>query len=194
MALALELSRRLGQPQTTPQKPQIQNRLHAEPDRSHPSHYTAPTHRSFSSAPFYNYGGVAGSSEDDEDDEDLQMALACSLSEMEAKQRAAATDYISGAGGRGRAGGKVNGHRGDGDVKTKHLNVAGSAKVDAEEKDEKNVNMAMKGTWEPEFSPDSPTSSNTTPPSQCSEEELEASIRNSDGSVKKKKKCGCAVC
>ncbi|XP_074551789.1 dnaJ homolog subfamily B member 2 isoform X2 [Halichoeres trimaculatus] len=86
MALALELSRREGQPGHTPQRPNIQNR----PADSH----TTSTHRSFSSAPFYNYE-VETDSDDDEDDEDLQMALACSLSEMEAEQRAAVTDIIS---------------------------------------------------------------------------------------------------
>nr|XP_020463370.1 dnaJ homolog subfamily B member 6-like [Monopterus albus] len=91
MALALELSRREGQ---SPSKPGIQNRSPAEVNRSHPSPYSAATHRSFSSAPFYNCGGTVAGSEDDEDDEDLQMALACSLSEMEAQQRAA-TDFIS---------------------------------------------------------------------------------------------------
>lgn len=90
MALALELSKRDGQPRQTPQKPQIQ----AESDRHRQSPYSSTTHRSFSSAPFFNYG-VAPGSEDDEDDEDLQMALACSLSEMEAQQRAAANDFIS---------------------------------------------------------------------------------------------------
>ncbi|XP_070693632.1 dnaJ homolog subfamily B member 2 [Pempheris klunzingeri] len=93
MALALELSRRDGQHRQS-QKPQIQTRSPAESDRSRSSPYAAATHRSFSSAPFYHYG-VAGGSEDDEDDEDLQMALACSLSEIEAQQRAAATDFIS---------------------------------------------------------------------------------------------------
>lgn len=86
MALALELSRREGHPQ----KPQIPNRSPADSDRSHSS----STQRSFSAAPFYNYG-VASDSNDDEDDEDLQMALACSLSEMDAQQRAAVTDIIS---------------------------------------------------------------------------------------------------
>ncbi|KAM9710011.1 dnaJ homolog subfamily B member 2 [Menidia menidia] len=96
MALALELSRREEQPQQSPQKPRIQNRCPAESDRYRPSPYSA-AQRSFSSAPFYHCGvdGVAGGSEDDEEDEDLQMALACSLSEMEAQQRAAATDFIS---------------------------------------------------------------------------------------------------
>ncbi|KAM9347820.1 dnaJ homolog subfamily B member 2 [Symphorus nematophorus] len=88
MALALELSRREGRPGHSPQKPQIQNRSPAE---SRPSQ---ATRRSFSSAPFFNYE-VSTGSEDDEDDEDLQMALACSLSEMEAQQRAAVTDFIS---------------------------------------------------------------------------------------------------
>uniref|UniRef100_UPI0037E719B0 dnaJ homolog subfamily B member 2 n=1 Tax=Semicossyphus pulcher TaxID=241346 RepID=UPI0037E719B0 len=87
MALALELSRREGQPGNSPQKPKIPNRSPAD---SNPG----STHRSFSSAPFYNYGVETGS-DDDEDDEDLQMALACSLSEMEAEQRAAVTDIIT---------------------------------------------------------------------------------------------------
>ncbi|KAM3607104.1 uncharacterized protein V6R79_001784 [Siganus canaliculatus] len=91
MALALELSRREGQSHQSSQKPQIQTR---SPDRPRPSPYSAATQRSFSSAPFYNYGVAAGS-EEDEEDEELQMALACSLSEMEAQQRAAATDFIS---------------------------------------------------------------------------------------------------
>ncbi|XP_037344729.1 dnaJ homolog subfamily B member 2 isoform X2 [Pungitius pungitius] len=91
MALALELSRREGQTRHSPQKPQIQS---GSPQRPQPGPNPAPTHRSLSSAPFYNCG-LAGSVEDDEEDEDLQMALACSLSEMEAQQRAAATDFIS---------------------------------------------------------------------------------------------------
>ncbi|CAJ1079183.1 dnaJ homolog subfamily B member 2 isoform X2 [Xyrichtys novacula] len=87
MALALELSRREGQPGHSPQQPKIQNRSSADT-------HTTSTHRSFSSAPFYNYGAET-ISDDDEDDEELQMALACSLSEMEAEQRAAVTDIIS---------------------------------------------------------------------------------------------------
>ncbi|XP_029967563.1 dnaJ homolog subfamily B member 2 isoform X2 [Salarias fasciatus] len=95
MALAMELSRRGGKSNPSPQKRQkIENRHLAEPDRPQRCHYPAATHRSFSSAPFCNYK-VAGESEEDEDDEDLQMALACSLSEMEAQQRAAAPDFIS---------------------------------------------------------------------------------------------------
>ncbi|XP_035532056.1 dnaJ homolog subfamily B member 2 isoform X2 [Morone saxatilis] len=93
MALAMELSRREGQPHHSPQKPQIQNRSPVESDRPRPSPYSAAT-RSFSSAPSFSYGVAAGS-EDDEEDEDLQMALACSLSEMEAQKIAAANDYIS---------------------------------------------------------------------------------------------------
>ncbi|XP_029980251.1 dnaJ homolog subfamily B member 2 [Sphaeramia orbicularis] len=93
MALALELSRREGRPHVSPQKPRLQQNRSPAESRSSP--FSAATQRSFSSAPFYNYGGTVGGSEDDEDDEELQMALACSLSEMEAQQNAAATDYIS---------------------------------------------------------------------------------------------------
>uniref|UniRef100_H3DG98 DnaJ heat shock protein family (Hsp40) member B2 n=1 Tax=Tetraodon nigroviridis TaxID=99883 RepID=H3DG98_TETNG len=70
MALALELSRRDGQPHQSPQKPHIHSR---SSDTQHPE--------------------VETSSEDDED-EALQMALACSLSEMEAREREALMDTI----------------------------------------------------------------------------------------------------
>ncbi|XP_031155911.1 dnaJ homolog subfamily B member 2 isoform X1 [Sander lucioperca] len=201
MALALELSRREGQPRDSPQKPQIQNRSPAEYDRSRPSPYSAATHRSFSSAPFYNCG-VVGGSEDDEEDEDLQMALACSLSEMEAQQRPAATDFISGAGGGGRAMiDKTGGHKGGRVVKTTHLNVAISKKVVAGETDEEGQfkmgsgpGARRDGTKKPDFSPESSTTASTTPLSQSTEEEFEPAMKNSDGSVKKKKKCGCIMC
>ncbi|XP_073702139.1 dnaJ homolog subfamily B member 2 isoform X1 [Garra rufa] len=85
MALALELSRReqSSQPPRQPQHPLL-----------HPSNNSSPNPalRSYSAAPFYH---CPDASEDDED-EDLQMALAYSLSEMEAQQRA--EDVISGAG------------------------------------------------------------------------------------------------
>uniref|UniRef100_A0A8C3AX87 J domain-containing protein n=1 Tax=Cyclopterus lumpus TaxID=8103 RepID=A0A8C3AX87_CYCLU len=192
MALALELSRRVGQ---SP----------ADSDRSHPSPHSAPTHRSLSAAPFYNYG-VTGSSEDDEEDEDLQMALACSLSEMEAQQRAAATNFISGAGGVGRAmSDKGGGHQGGGVVKTIHCCAANTEKVLARERDEEGqfkmgsgpeAGRAKEGkaTREPDFSPESSTTANTTPLSQSSEEEFEPAVKNNNGSVKKKKKCGCIMC
>ncbi|KAF7649587.1 hypothetical protein LDENG_00139070 [Lucifuga dentata] len=96
MALALELSRREQQPHATPQNPRLQHtRSPADFHRSRFNPYSAATQRSFSSAPFIHYGGTVGGDVDDEDDEDLQMALACSLSEMEAHQRTAATDFIS---------------------------------------------------------------------------------------------------
>ncbi|XP_032384979.1 dnaJ homolog subfamily B member 2 isoform X1 [Etheostoma spectabile] len=205
MALALELSRREGHPRHSTQKPQIQNRSPAEYDRSRPSPYSAATHRSFSSAPFYNCG-VVGGSEDDEEDEDLQMALACSLSEMEAQQRAAATDFISGAGGGGRAMiDKTSGHKGGRVVKTTNLNVAVSKKVVTGERDEEGQfkmgpgpgarwETERNGTREPDFSPESSTTASTTPLSQSTEEEFAPAMKNSDGSVKKKKKCGCTMC
>lgn len=199
MALALELSRREGQPHPSPQKPPIQNRPPGESERSR------STQRSFSSTPFYHYGGVTGSSEDDED-EDLQMALACSLSEIEAQQRAAAPDFISGAGGGVRAMFDISGgHRGGGVVTAKNLNAAVSEKVVAEGKEERGHfkvdsgpgdrwGTEGKGTREPSLSPDSSTTDNTTPLSQCSEGEFEPAAHSSDGSVKKKNKCGCTVC
>ncbi|KAM9343494.1 dnaJ homolog subfamily B member 2 isoform 1-T2 [Pholidichthys leucotaenia] len=91
MALALELSRREGQPQQPAPNPRLQNI--AESDRARQSPFTSATHRSYSATPFYNYG-VSGGSEDDDEDEALQMALAYSLSEMEAQESAAADSVI----------------------------------------------------------------------------------------------------
>ncbi|XP_069554653.1 dnaJ homolog subfamily B member 2 isoform X1 [Brachyistius frenatus] len=205
MALALELSRRQGQSHQSPQKSQIQSRSPVESDRSRPSPFSAATHRSFSSAPFYHYG-VTGSSEDDEEDEALQMAMACSLSEMEAQQKAAATDFISGAGGGGRATcAKTTGCREGGVNKTSTLNVHISKKIVVEEKDEEGPFKMGSGsedhwqkegkvTREPDLSPESPSTDSSSPLSQSSEERFKPAIKNSDISVKKKKKCGCVVC
>ncbi|XP_037344727.1 dnaJ homolog subfamily B member 2 isoform X1 [Pungitius pungitius] len=198
MALALELSRREGQTRHSPQKPQIQS---GSPQRPQPGPNPAPTHRSLSSAPFYNCG-LAGSVEDDEEDEDLQMALACSLSEMEAQQRAAATDFISGAGGVGKA---VSGRGGRVVVKTTGLNVAGAEKVleragDAEgpiKMDSgRGAGWAVEGTptGGPDLSPESSSTADTTATGQSSEEEFEPDVKKRDGSVKKKKMCGCILC
>lgn len=93
LALALELSRREQPSQETTRQPARQDRyLLEQPGLSS----RGQAQRSFSSAPFYN---VPDGSEDEEDDEELQMALAYSLSELEAQQRAAAANVISGAGG-----------------------------------------------------------------------------------------------
>ncbi|KAM9851062.1 dnaJ homolog subfamily B member 2 isoform 2-T2 [Aulostomus maculatus] len=88
MALALELSRREGNP--SPQRPHTQKSSPGE--RTQSSSQSSSTHRSFSSTPFFNLAEFTG---DSDDDEDLQMALACSLSEIEALQKAAGTDFIT---------------------------------------------------------------------------------------------------
>lgn len=86
MALALELSKREG----NPQGPQIQ---HSPFNSSQGFRDSAPsTNRSFSSAPYFNYSDLISQGMDEEDAEDLQMALACSLSELEAQQRATVND------------------------------------------------------------------------------------------------------
>lgn len=193
MALALELSRREGQPHQSPQKLHVQNRSPAD------SHSSA-TRRSFSSAPFYNYG-VETSSEDDED-EALQMALACSLSEMEAQERAAVTNLISGAVGRAKATkDKANVQKESRVFKTNNVRVIVNGKVVSEENNEQTevkIDSKSEGRWdkegdtdtEPGLSADSPTTSNSTPLSN----EQEADIKNNDGNVKKKKKCRCTLC
>ncbi|KAF5894964.1 dnaJ subfamily B member 2 isoform X1, partial [Clarias magur] len=90
MALAVELSRReqSSQPQQTEQHRLTANTTHSNLPNHDPRN---STQRSFSS-PFFNCASDA-----DEVDEDIQMAMACSLSEIEAQQRAAAStqDMIS---------------------------------------------------------------------------------------------------
>lgn len=82
MALALELSRReqSSEPPRQSHQPLLRPNNHSSPN---------PALRSYSAAPFYH----CPSSNEDEEDEDLQMALAYSLSEMDAQQRA--EDMIS---------------------------------------------------------------------------------------------------
>ncbi|XP_023661509.1 dnaJ homolog subfamily B member 6 isoform X3 [Paramormyrops kingsleyae] len=88
MALALELSLRDSASQSSQhQRPRLQQQSHQEQPGFYPP---APPQRSYSSAPFFRYP-----EESEEDDEDLQMALAYSLSEMEAQRRNAAADMIS---------------------------------------------------------------------------------------------------
>ncbi|XP_053295255.1 dnaJ homolog subfamily B member 2 isoform X1 [Pleuronectes platessa] len=193
IAFALELSRRQGKSHPSPQKEKLPNRSPAKSDRPCPSRQPEATHRSFSSAPFYNLAGTVGATEGDEDDEELQMALAYSLSELEAKQRAAPSDFISGAGG------------GGGVFKTEKVHVSSNIKVVTKKKDEDGqvkVGTVFEDRWvregketgEPVSSPESPSTAETTPLSQCSEEAHEPAPKNSDGNVKKKKKCGCIVC
>lgn len=209
MALALELSRREGKSNPPPPKPSIHNRSAPEPDRHRPSTQPASTHRSFSSAPFFNY---ATGSEEDEDDEDLQMALACSLSEMEAQQRAAATDLIAGAlGGGGAKRYKAAIHKKSRVVEITKENVAGNEKVVSQDKNEENrfrVNVGPEdriekeveeekmelgnASGEPGSSSESPTNSSKTQLS--SQQEFDCVVQNSDGRAKKKKKCGCSIC
>ncbi|KAF4109416.1 hypothetical protein G5714_010489 [Onychostoma macrolepis] len=82
MALAVELSRReqSSQPPRQSQHPLLRPSNNSSPN---------PALRSYSAAPFYHCPDAT----EDEEDEDLQMALAYSLSEMEAQQRA--EDVIS---------------------------------------------------------------------------------------------------
>lgn len=203
MALALELSRREGQSHQSPHKPEVHNKPSVESDTSRPSPHLGGTYRSFSSAPSYNLGGGTPSSEDDEMDEDLQMALAYSLSVMDAEQRAAATDIISGA--MGGADVKINRKV----VKTTNINTNGDEKSFKEEKEEVKqfkMNPGSGGKWEkeeegtrePNLSSESTTIANTTEQNQCSKE-VDPAIttreeKNREGTRKKKNKCGCIVC
>lgn len=186
MALAIEISRREAESHHLPEKPRLQNRTSTEPDSFHSSPFSAATRRSHSAAPYYSYGGLGGGVEDDEDEE-LQMALACSLSEMEAQQRAAATGVTSGAGRGGRA---VGDRRGGGVTKTKKIVMASVA----EEKEKENqTNMSSAGQSERKGKEKEAGMSPESATAQCSEEQLQPATTNSDGGVKKRKKCGCVV-
>lgn len=187
MALALELSRREGQPQQSAQKPHIHSR---SSDTQHPEHQ--PTRRSFSSAPSFNYR-VETSSEDDED-EALQMALACSLSEMEAREREALIDTISGAVKRAKAGKDQ-----DDVLKESHVlitqNTTVNGKVVSEGKDEKRDRISpgpeiRHVKVETGFSQDSPSTSSSSTPNT----EQEPEPKTNNGLTKKRKKCTCVVC
>lgn len=190
MALALELSRREEQPNQSPQKPHIHSR---SSDTHRPEQ-----RRSFSSAPSFNYR-VETSSEDDED-EALQMALACSLSEMEAKEREALIDTISGAVKRAKAGKHQDDvHTESHVLKTKNTTVVVNGKVVSEETEKTEEKRHGRISPEPEirrpreekgFSPDSPSTSSSSTPN--SEQEPEPKTNN--GVTKKKKKCTCVVC
>ncbi len=202
MELALELSRREAQSKKSPQKLRTQNKSSTESDGSSP--HSEATHHSFGSTPFFNSGGAADS-EDDEDDEDLQMALAYSLSELDAEQRAAVTDIIKGALGEGAMKSKAKVHKETTvttKTKTKKV-IMKDGKVVLEETQEDGPcetasgpagrwETEGKGTREPDVSPESPSSSSTAP--QSSAEDVDPPVKHNLGSAKKKKKCKCTVC
>lgn len=190
MALALELSRREVQPQQLPQKPHI----HSRPsDMQYRDPQPSPARRSFSSAPFFNYG-TETSSEDDED-EALQMALACSLSEMEHQERESIINTIPGAVKRAKAGkDQGDGHRESRGFKTKSTTVVVNGKVSGERGGECDVRMIPEPQTRREmeemgFSQESPTASSSSTPN--SEQNPELKTNNSE--AKKKKKCTCTV-
>ncbi|XP_003962049.2 dnaJ homolog subfamily B member 2 isoform X1 [Takifugu rubripes] len=191
MALALELSRRGVQPQQLPQKPHI----HSRPsDTQYCDPQPSPARRSFSSAPFFNYR-TETSSEDDED-EALQMALACSLSEMEHQERESIINTISGAAKGAKAGkDQGDGRRESHGFKTKSTTVVVNGKVVSEERgEERNVRIVPEPQTRREmeetgFSHESPTASSSSTPD--SEQNPELKTNNSE--AKKKKKCTCTV-
>ncbi|XP_067299600.1 dnaJ homolog subfamily B member 2 isoform X2 [Pseudorasbora parva] len=170
MALALELSRR---EQSSQPPRQSQQPLLNPPNNSSPN----PALRSFSAAPFYH---CPVASEDE--DEDLQMALAYSLSEMDAQQRA--EDMISGAGG-----GRVK-QPGDGNGKV----------ADQKKKYEREVTDDSD-----QSTPSSPEdilteqglargSESLHPESVVQDKESIKIAANGTNVVKKRRKCQCVVC
>ncbi|XP_052005070.1 dnaJ homolog subfamily B member 6-like isoform X2 [Xyrauchen texanus] len=173
MALALELRHREqpGQPSRQP--------LLRPPNNSSPN----PALRSFSAAPLYKCPDAS----EDEDDEDLQIALAYSLSEMEAQEWA--KDMISGAGG-----GKVKQTRGDGSGE------CGNGRRATEE-----IKSERAGT--DDSAPSTPCSpedrvadkgqargSKHLHPESVVLKESEKTVANGNNMIKKKRKCHCVVC
>ncbi|XP_015235437.1 PREDICTED: dnaJ homolog subfamily B member 6-like isoform X1 [Cyprinodon variegatus] len=186
MALALELSRREGH--QSAQKPQLLNGSPYHSDR----HSTAPAHRSFSAAPFYNH---VDDSEDEEEDEDLQMALACSLSEMEGQQQAGATNFIPGAVGRGRTKHtKTGGNTVEGLVNGQTVHLSSAYKVVGEGKgDEGHFKVSTSSGASSETKQNGTREPATAAPTTLStEEKIKPVAKTSEGSVKKNR-CGCVV-
>lgn len=162
LALALELSRREAQPHQAPAE-SISSGLPP-----------AATNQ-----PFSKLFNDAAETSSDEDDEDLQTALAMSLSEMDAQQRATVTDFLSGAGLKVKVQSEnTGGHKSSGDVKSTNLNAVDNGKSitgdkDGEEQFETGPGPDGRGrTEEPGSSPE---------PSPASR------------SPKKKNKCRCVV-
>lgn len=174
MALAVELSRRekSSQPQRTEQHQLPANAAHSNLANHNPRN---STQRSFSSAPFFNCP-----SDNDEEDEDLQMALAYSLSEMEAQQRAAAStqDMISGArGGRGK---QQKGR----DANHKPRSVHESVQITCSFPEEKGTGTGRRGL-EKSVSPEGVL---------LEDRKGEERVANGTAVMKSKRKCQCVVC
>ncbi|XP_055004427.1 dnaJ homolog subfamily B member 2 isoform X2 [Boleophthalmus pectinirostris] len=181
MALALELSKREGHPHN----PQIQQKPSNFSETSRNSPPSATTNRSFSSAPYFHYSDLVRESQHDEDDEDLQMALAYSLSELDAQQRANVTDFLSGAGG---------------GVKIKvDKRVKSTETIDGVEKDVKTEKKVYSMRFPSESPQTSGSSSNTTsnvtsPSHDSAAENVKPQKNTENSSLRKKNKCGCIVC
>ncbi|XP_068184753.1 dnaJ homolog subfamily B member 2 isoform X2 [Antennarius striatus] len=163
LALALELSQRESQPHQMP--------LESDAFGVH----CTGMNQSFN---FFNPNAERSSDSSDEDDEDLQAALALSLSEMDAQQRTAVTDFLTGAGVGVRAKSDKSGGRKGRDVETTNMSATDSGKLVAGRKVEERQFKGESGPGgggervEPGFSPESSTTSSCT---------------------KKKNKCGCVV-
>lgn len=182
MALALELSRReqSSQPQRTEQHRLPAHAAHSNLANHNPRN---STQRSFSSGPFLNCP-----SDNDEEDEDLQMALAYSLSEMEAQQRAAAStqDMISGAkGGRGKQWKGRDAHHEprsvrDGICESAHESV----QITCSSPEEKGTGK-KRGELEKSANPEGVL---------LEDRKGEEQVANGTAVMKSKRKCQCVVC
>ncbi|XP_073711098.1 dnaJ homolog subfamily B member 2 isoform X2 [Misgurnus anguillicaudatus] len=165
MALAIELSRR-GETRPS-QQPQLRSTHDTQPN---------PAQRSFSAAPFYH----CPDGSDDEEDEELQMALACSLSEMEAKQRG--EDMISGA-GKGRVKQPGGGNRRDATQKPKY--ERGKTDVSADSTSSSSENRGMENGLDESMRPENAV---------VKEKKNGKIVANGPDVIKKRRKCQCVVC
>lgn len=168
MALAIELSRR-GETRQS-QQPRLRATHDTQPN---------PALRSFSAAPFYH----CPDGSDDEEDEELQMALACSLSEMEAKQRG--EDMISGA-GKGRVKQPGGGNRRDATQKPKYERgkTDGSADSTSSSSENRGMDKGLDGGSE-SMHPEN---------SGVKEKKNGKIVANGPDVIKKRRKCQCVVC
>uniref|UniRef100_A0A8C6T9Z1 J domain-containing protein n=1 Tax=Neogobius melanostomus TaxID=47308 RepID=A0A8C6T9Z1_9GOBI len=207
MALALELSKR----EVTPQGPQIKQSPSDSSQSSQESAPSATTNRSFSSAPYFNYSDLIAQGMDEEDTEDLQMAMAYSLSELEAQQKAADNVFLSGARGgvkmhttnRVKKVVTVNGVEKDVKNEKKEYNMSFPPESPATSGSSSNAtsnltspshDSSTENLKRQEGSSSNTTSNLTSPSHDSATENLKIQENTENSSPRKKNKCGCVVC
>uniref|UniRef100_A0A8C6TEM9 J domain-containing protein n=1 Tax=Neogobius melanostomus TaxID=47308 RepID=A0A8C6TEM9_9GOBI len=197
--------------EVTPQGPQIKQSPSDSSQSSQESAPSATTNRSFSSAPYFNYSDLIAQGMDEEDTEDLQMAMAYSLSELEAQQKAADNVFLSGARGgvkmhttnRVKKVVTVNGVEKDVKNEKKEYNMSFPPESPATSGSSSNAtsnltspshDSSTENLKRQEGSSSNTTSNLTSPSHDSATENLKIQENTENSSPRKKNKCGCVVC